>query len=141
MVERTAEEIDELVDECHQFLKEVARRKGLTSYTELNAVLARRTGQPMFDFQQAEERNRIARVLETANAREMEGGAYYMLTALVKYLNDNNAGPGFFALAQRLGDKLDHKLHEHASSEAKLVFWATQCEAAHAAYARRRTTA
>ena len=72
MAERTAGEFEELVDECHRFLQEVARAKRLTSYTEVNAVLARRTGQPMFDFRQIEERNQLARVLGGGGAA---GGA------------------------------------------------------------------
>lgn len=141
MAERTAEQFDELVDETCRFLADIARAKRLTSYTELNTVLAQRTGQPAFDFAQAAERSRIALVLRDACLREIEKGGRYMLTSIVTYLGANDAGPGFFALAVELGDKLDRPLRERASKDAKLTFWVEQTQAVFDAYAKRTTRA
>src|SRR5688572_6345388 len=84
------------------FLVERARLRKVTSYTELNATLARRTGARPFDFEQDGERRAMGALLEAIGERNRpETGV--MITALVNYLGQNDAGPGFYAYAQRIG--------------------------------------
>lgn len=54
-----------------------------------------------------------------------------MISALVTYLDANDAGPGFYALAQQLGE-----LSRGASSGAKWEFWVSQVKAVHEHYSR-----
>jgi hypothetical protein len=68
-------------------------------------------------------------LLETIGERNRpETGV--MITALVHYLDQNEAGPGFYAYAQRIG-----LLRRGATSEERLDFWASQVAAVHAHYA------
>jgi hypothetical protein len=53
-----------------------------------------------------------------------------MITALVHYLGENDAGPGFYAYAQRLG-----VLVKGANANQRLQFWTSQVQAVHARYA------
>lgn len=53
MYGRDEEDWDQLADAGLAFLIERARLEKLTSYTELNATLQRRTGLPGFDFRRA----------------------------------------------------------------------------------------
>jgi hypothetical protein len=91
-----------LVDAGVAFLIERARFRKVTSYTELNATLARRTGARQFDFEQDGERRAMGALLEAIGERSRpESGV--MITALVNYLDQNDAGPGFYAYAHRIG--------------------------------------
>ena len=56
-----------------------------------------------------------------------------MISALVTYLDANDAGSGFYGYAQDLG-----MLPRNASAMQKLEFWARQVKALHKAYAARR---
>ena len=125
---RTEAEWDELTANGVAFLTERARLKTDTTYTELNAVLARRTGQRPFDFERADERAAVGHLLgliveRTYTDREV------MLSALVRYLDANDAGPGFYALAQRMG-----LIQKNASADAKLEFWIGQVNRTYAVY-------
>ena len=53
-----------------------------------------------------------------------------MISALVTYLDANDARPGFYSLAQQLGD-----LARGASASAKFDFWVSQVKALHQYYA------
>ncbi|MFG1723116.1 hypothetical protein ACGFII_31300 [Micromonospora chalcea] len=53
-----------------------------------------------------------------------------MISALVHFLNANDAGPGFYHLAAELG-----LLPRRASTAAKQEFWIGQGKALHAHYA------
>jgi hypothetical protein len=55
MYGRSEEDWDQLADAGLAFLAERARLAKLTSYTELNATLERRTGLPGFDFARADD--------------------------------------------------------------------------------------
>jgi hypothetical protein len=122
-------EWDRLVDAGLAFLLERARLRKVTSYTELNAALARRTGARPFDFEQDGERRAMGALLETIGERNRpESGV--MITALVNYLDQNDAGPGFYAYAQRIGF-----LRKGANADERLDFWASQIGAVHAQYA------
>jgi hypothetical protein len=54
---------DELAQAGLEFLVERARLGKLTSYTELNATLVRRTGLSGFDFSRADERAAMSHLL------------------------------------------------------------------------------
>lgn len=56
-----------------------------------------------------------------------------MLSAIVVYIDRNNAGPGFYKLAIDLG-----LLPNTATTDDKLAFWSTQVRAVHERYARPR---
>ncbi|MFJ8696973.1 hypothetical protein [Streptomyces roseolilacinus] len=124
---RDETEWDRLVDAGRKFLDERAALGTLTSYTELNTVLARRTGLRGFDFAHPEERAALGHllgliVLDDQRRRPCAGeGDPLMLSAVVRYLNANDAGPGFYKLAQELGF-----LRRGASPDEKLAFWSRQ---------------
>jgi len=123
---------DELARVGLEFLVERARLGKLTSYTELNATLVRRTGLPGFDFNRADERAAMGHLLYLIVElnRPVTG---LMISALVSYLDANDAGSGFYGYAQDLG-----MLPRKASAMQKLEFWAGQVKALHEYYGARR---
>jgi hypothetical protein len=126
---RDEAEWNRLVDAGSVFLVERARLRKLTSYTELNATLVRRTGARPFDFEQDGERRALGALLETIGERNRPQ-TDVMITALVNYLDQNDAGPGFYAYAQRIGF-----LRNGATADERLEFWASQVRAVHDHYA------
>lgn len=119
---------DQLAQVGLEFLVERARLRKLTSYTELNAALVRRTGLRGFDFSRADERAAMGHLLYLIvelNRPETN----LMISALVSYLDANDAGTGFYAYAQDLG-----MLPRKASAQQKLEFWAGQVKALHEYY-------
>ena len=133
MYGRDDAEWDELVSEGHRFLREVAGRGRLTSYTELNAVLIHRTGLRGFDFSQKDGRAAMGELLGRIVAQDQQDHPGLMISALVAYLNENNAGAGFYDLAQHNG-----LLPHGASPQSKERFWIEQVRANHAAHGRGR---
>lgn len=117
------------------FLIERARLEKMTTYTELNATLCRRTGLREFDFEQDSERAAVGHLLGLIVDRNRPTTGL-MISALVQYLNANDAGPGFYALAVEYG-----LLPRRPSALAKQEFWVGQVKALYALYApvRRRT--
>jgi hypothetical protein len=111
------------------FLVDRARLRKVTSFTELNATLARRTGMAAFDFEREDERAAMGRLLGLIVERNYATTGL-MISALVHYLGANDAGPGFYTLARQLG-----LLPRGASSQAKLEFWIGQVNALHEHYA------
>jgi hypothetical protein len=95
----------------------------LTTYTEMNTVLHRRTGLPQFNFELDHDRAAmgylLSRILELD--RPTSGR---MITALVNYLDQNDAGPGFYRIAQQYG-----LLRKNASERDKFEFWASEVTA------------
>lgn len=123
---------DQLAAAGSDFLIERARLGKLTSYTELNATLIRRTGLPGFDFSRADERAAMGHLLYLIV--EMNRPATdLMISALVSYLDANDAGGGFYSLAQDLG-----LLARRASAQEKLEFWVGQVQALHDYYSPQR---
>ena len=123
---------DELVRVGLEFLIERARLGKLTSYTELNATLVRRTGLPGFDFSRADERAAMGHLLYLiVELNRPETGL--MISALVSYLGVNDAGSGFYVYAQDLG-----MLPRNASADQKFVFWTEQVTELHNYYAPGR---
>jgi hypothetical protein len=85
-----------------EFLTTRARLERPTSYTEMNTVLARRTGVREFDFGLDGERHAMGELLGQLSERSL-AQAGLLISVLVHYLNANDAGPGFYELAQRKG--------------------------------------
>lgn len=80
-------------------------------------MVASRTGHRAFNFEDASERAAMGELLgRIVEADYLTRG--YMLSALVIYLNGNDAGPGFSALATQMGLL--------APGGDKLAFWTTQ---------------
>jgi hypothetical protein len=130
MYGRTDADWHELVVAGRRFLEEQARLRQTTSYTEMNAVLARRAGVRAFDFDREDERAAMGHLLGLiVNETYPENGV--LLSALVQYLNENDAGPGFYQLAKDKGF-----LPRGADATEKLAFWAGQVKAVHTHYGR-----
>ena len=125
---RQEREWQELLDATGKFLAEQARLGRLTSYTEVNTVLHQRTGHRRFDFDQNSERTALGAVLgEVATERLAEVGA--LISSIVVYLGQNDAGPGFFRLASSL-----NLLTPKPTADQKLAFWADQVKRTHDYY-------
>ena len=122
---RTEADWDQLAQEGRRYLEERGRLEKTTSYTEMNVVLAGRTGLRSFDFDRPDERAAMGYLLGriTADAFDEVGA---MLSALVQYLDENDAGPGFFDLAKTMG-----LLRTGATADERLEFWTTQVAAVH----------
>ncbi|MGK5450400.1 MULTISPECIES: hypothetical protein [Streptomyces] len=121
---RADSEWDVLVEAGREFLVERAKLGKLTSYTELNVTLARRTGCRAFDFERADERAAMGHLLGLIVGRDREiapSNPPVMLSALVNYLGANDAGPGFYQLAKEL-----QLLPMSASADEKFDFWIKQ---------------
>ena len=100
---RTAEDWDVLTEAGLGFLVERAKLRRTTTYTELNSVLVQRTGLPPFDFESEAGRAAMGELLRrivTSAAETYPGFEKLMISCLVIYLNGNDAGSGFYALAQ-----------------------------------------
>jgi hypothetical protein len=123
---RTVEEWNDLESAGWEFLVSQARLQRTTSYTEMNTVLARRTGVRGFNFDLDGERSAMGELLGLISERSFQQ-AQLLISVLVQYLNANDAGPGFYQLAQR--KKL---LRPHASQDEKLIFWVRHVQAVHA---------
>ncbi len=120
---RTDKEWDALDQTGWEFLVSQALLQRTTSYTEMNTVLARRTGIREFDFDLDGERHAMGELLGQLSERSF-GQARLLISVLVQYLNANDAGPGFYDLAQR--KKL---LRPHPSPDQKLTFWVEHVKA------------
>lgn len=122
---------DQLTAAGEAFLIERARLARVTSYTELNATLVHRTDRPGFDFDRQDERAATGHLPGLIVARNRPA-TKLMISSLVTYLDANDAGPGFYALAQQLGE-----LPRGASAVAKWEFWVGQVKAMHEYYSSR----
>ncbi len=129
MFGRSDDEWDAIVDDAISFLQEQAKLKRVTTYTALNTALASR-GHVPFDFELEIDRKAIGSVLGHVVSKTI-GDSGVMLSAIVAYLNRNDAGPGFYALAIELG-----LLASAASPKAKYGFWLDQVNKVHELYAR-----
>jgi hypothetical protein len=126
---RDEETWDRLVEAGLAFLVERARLQMPTSYTELNAVLMRRTGLSGFDFERADERAAMGYLLGLIVDRNYPS-THLLISALVHYLNANEPGPGFYNLAADRGD-----LPRNTSSNSRDEFWISQLNALYEHYA------
>jgi hypothetical protein len=114
---RTVAEWEALETAGWEFLVSQARLGRTTSYTEMNAVLARRTGVREFDFDLDGERHAMGELLGQLSERSF-GQARLLISVLVQYLSANDAGQGFYDLAAR-----KHLLRPRPSQDEKLTFW------------------
>ncbi|WBB78670.1 hypothetical protein O7606_21015 [Micromonospora sp. WMMD882] len=129
---RSDDEWDLLTEAGLELLIEQARLGAPTTYTDFDAALRRRTGLRGFDFDQESERAAIGRLLGLIVERDYETTGL-LISALVRYLNANDAGPGFYALAVQRG-----LLPPKPSALAKEKFWIDQVNALHAYYGSSR---
>lgn len=129
---RSEEEWDRLVSAGRVFLEEKARLGNLTSYTGMNAVLVRRTGLRAFNFDREDERAAMGHLLGLI-VDETFPQTGVLPSALVKYLNENEPGPGFYELAKNLG-----LLPNSASREERDAFWSQQVRSVFRYYQERR---
>lgn len=125
---RSEADWEKLTTEGMTLLVEQAKMQRTTTYTELNAVLGRRTHLRMFDFDQDSERAAVGHLLWLIIERERPISGH-MISALVIYLNENDAGSGFYKLAQDYG-----VLAKDASQKAKEEFWLGEIKQLHARY-------
>ncbi|GAA1994758.1 hypothetical protein [Amycolatopsis minnesotensis] len=122
---RDEQEWERLVEAARSFLVETAKLSRTTTYTELNAVLARRTGAMEFDFSLDRDRAALGHLLGCVVDRTYPSLGF-MLSSLVQYLDANDAGPGFYALAQQLG--------LWKSGQSRERFWIEQLTASYGHY-------
>jgi hypothetical protein len=120
---RSADEWAALEDAGWEFLVSQARLRQPTSYSEMNEVLAQRTGVRKFDFNLDSERAAMGELLGWLSERSITE-ANVMISALVHYLGGNDAGSGFYHLAQEKA-----LLQAPASADQKLTFWIGQIKA------------
>jgi hypothetical protein len=118
------DEWDRIVDHTVDFLADQARLGRVVSYSDLNSGLGRR-GHVPFDSATESDRNGIGAVLGDATQRTL-GDSKTMLSAIVAYLDRNDAGPGFYKLAVDLG-----LLSNTATADDKLASWSAQVRAVH----------
>jgi hypothetical protein len=119
---RTGAEWEALDTAGWEFLVSQARLGRTTSYTEMNTVLARRTGVHEFDFDLDSERHAMGELLSQFSDRSFST-ARLLISVLVQYLNANDAGPGFYDLAAR-----KHLLRPRPSQDEKLSsFFCNTC--------------
>jgi hypothetical protein len=83
------------------------RTAQLTTYTGLNRALARITGQAPWDFANPADRNAMAHLLGRLTDRSYSqclaaGKEPIMISALCTYMNENDAGDGFYRKALEL---------------------------------------
>jgi hypothetical protein len=121
---------DLLAEAGEVFLIERARLGRLTSYTELNAALERRAGLRRFDFALQAERTAMGHLLGLIVVERNRPVTGLVISALVIYLGGNDAGPGFYKLAQELGELPPGAL----SARVKEEFWVGQVKALHVYY-------
>jgi hypothetical protein len=129
---RSDEDWDALVDATTAFLEERARLGRTTSYSEVNWAIARRTGLPTFDFSLDRDRAAMGAILGEV-VDETIGESGVMMSAIVVYIDRNDAGPGFYKLAQLLG-----LLPPSATADDKLRFWSGQVKQVLEKYRRPR---
>ncbi|AEV71522.1 hypothetical protein MycrhN_0892 [Mycolicibacterium rhodesiae NBB3] len=131
MFDRSDDEWDAIVADTQAFLEDQARLRRVTSYTDVNTALAA-AGHKPFDFSTQRDRNAVGSLLGDVVSRTVaETGA--MLSAIVAYIDRNDAGPGFYSLAIQLG-----LLPNTATQDDKLVFWSSQVGKVHDLYAKPR---
>lgn len=122
---------EQLTEAGVKFLIERARLEKTTSYTELNAVLERRTGISGFDFGRQDDRAALGHLLGRI-VEQNRPASGLMISALVIYLDGNDPGSGFYALAADLG-----LLPRKPSARQNEDFWVGQLKALYNHYSPR----
>ncbi len=129
---RTPGEWTSLVDGCVRFLRERAALERTTNYTEVNQTLQRRHGARRFDFDLDTERAAMGHLLGLAVDEEYDSTGL-IISAIVLYLNENDAGPGFFTKAIELS-----LLPRDAKRDEREAFWLGQVRSVHEFYCAHR---
>jgi hypothetical protein len=117
MFGRDDAEWNELVRVGTAFLEERLRLGRPTSYTEMNTVIFGRTGGRPFDFSHDADRAAMGHLLYLIVQRDYPTRGY-MLSAVVMYLDGNDAGSGFYRLGEQMGLK--------KPGGDRLQFWSEQ---------------
>lgn len=117
MYGRDDAEWEQLIAAGTEFLDERVRSGLTASYTELNNELVERTGARAFDFSSEKDRAAVGYLLGQIVERDFPTRRF-MLSAVVKYSETNDAGPGFYALARQMG------LLKPGTD--RLIFWTEQ---------------
>lgn len=116
---RSEQEWDALIRVGWAVLLDTAQNGDLTTYGELNAALAEGTGQQPWDFSTGLGRAAMGELLGRLSDKSFaESGL--MISALCKFLHENDAGSGFYGKAAQLG-----LISEKMSRQAKWEFWVT----------------
>jgi len=125
MYGRTEREWQELEQAGWDFLKaKAAERRGdaahdpTVSYSDGNLELAARTGQPAFNFGQQADRAAMGCLLGRISRDRSWPVSRLLISALVRYHGEADAGPGFFNLAREVG-----LIHGSMSDLERLEFW------------------
>jgi len=125
MYGRTEPEWQQLEQAGWDFLKErAAERRGdathdpTVSYSDANEELAVRTGQPPFDFGQQVGRAAMGYLLGRISRNRSWPVSQLLISALVRYQDEADAGTGFFNLAREVG-----LIHGSLSNLERLEFW------------------
>jgi hypothetical protein len=107
------------------FLKEkAAERRGdaahdpTVSYGNANEEMATRTGQSAFDFGQQAGRAAMGYLLGRISRNRSWPVSQLLISALVRYQGEADAGPGFFNLAREVG-----LIHGPLPDLERLEFW------------------
>ena len=88
------------------------------SYTDANEALAARTGQPPLDFGRPGDRAAMGYLLGRISRNRSWPVVRLLISALVRYYGQADAGPGFFSLAREVG-----LIHGSMSDLERLEFW------------------
>lgn len=122
---RSEHEWQDLEQAGWAFLKEkAAERRGdaahdpTVSYSDANEELAARTGQSAFDFGQQADRTAMGYLLGRISRNRSWPVSRLLISALVRYQGEADAGPGFFNLAREMG-----LIRGPLSDLERLEFW------------------
>lgn len=122
---RTEDEWQQLEDLGWEFLKEKAgerrgdpRHDSTVSYGEANSQLAARTGLPEFDFGRQADRAAVGYLLGRISRNRSWPASGLLISALVRFQNEADAGSGFFGLAREKG-----LIQGRMSELERLEFW------------------
>jgi hypothetical protein len=88
------------------------------SYTVANEELAARTDQPAFNFGQQADRAAMGYLLGRISLNRSFPVSRLLISALLRYHGEADAGPGFFNLAREVG-----LIHGSMSELERLEFW------------------
>jgi len=109
---RSEQEWARLVDVGRKFLVERAIMRRTTSYTEFNAALINRADTAGFNFDLDADRAAIGQLpRQISEDTSVETGGL-LISALVQYLDTNDAGPGFYTLARSKGLPVPQKVDD-----------------------------
>jgi hypothetical protein len=114
---RNDDEWDSLVSYTLPIVERLATNEDLTDYTGLNLELADQLGHVPFDFSLERDRVAVGAVLADV-VLETHARVNAMLSAVVKYMHDNDPGPGFYRFAE--------SRHWMARGEDHLTFWSNE---------------